>query len=175
MEKIILSSGHLIISGDFNIHVNKPLDPDTIKFHDILNSLGLKQHISEPTHKDGNTLDLLITRADDDILYGKPVVRDMISDHSAIHFDIMLTVPATKQQTVSFRKTTKIDLSSFKNDLKNEFVNHSDQVTLCDLVDQYNENVRKILDKHAPKQTKQLPTRQTQPWYNNDIREQTIK
>ena len=175
MEKVILSSGHLIISGDFNIHVNKPLDPETIKFNDILNSLGLKQHISQPTHKDGNTLDLLITRVDDDILDGEPVVMDMISDHAAIHFGINLTVPVTKHQTVTFRKINKIDIASFKNDLKDTFIDHADQVDLCDLVDQYNENIRKLLDKHAPKQTKRLPARQSQPWYNTEIRKETTK
>ncbi len=52
----------VIICGDFNIHVNKPDDPNTMKFMDILSQFNLVQHINEPTHKLGNTLDLIITR-----------------------------------------------------------------------------------------------------------------
>ncbi len=52
----------VIICGDFNIHVNKPDDPNTKKFMDILSQFNLVQHINEPTHKLGNTLDLIITR-----------------------------------------------------------------------------------------------------------------
>ncbi len=36
----------VIICGDFNIHVNKPDDPNTKKFMDILS-----QFKSSPTHK----------------------------------------------------------------------------------------------------------------------------
>ncbi len=52
----------VIICGDFNIHVNKPDDPNTKKFKDILDQFDLVQHINEPTHNLGNTLDLIITR-----------------------------------------------------------------------------------------------------------------
>ncbi len=52
----------VIICGDFNIHVNKPDDSNTEKFMDILYKFNWVQHISEPTHKLGNTLDLIITR-----------------------------------------------------------------------------------------------------------------
>ncbi len=41
----------IIICGDFNIHVNKPDDPNTKKFMDILSQFNLVQHINEPTHK----------------------------------------------------------------------------------------------------------------------------
>ncbi len=72
MEKVILITGYLIITGDFNIHINLldiPIDSlsdskqeyrrTAEKFMDILDSMGLKQHIIGPTHRSGNTLDLL--------------------------------------------------------------------------------------------------------------------
>ena len=45
-----------------NIHVDVPDDPDAIKFLDLLDSLGLAQHVKTPTHRCGHTLDLIITR-----------------------------------------------------------------------------------------------------------------
>ncbi len=47
----------VIICGDINIHVNKPDDPNTRIFMDILSQFNLVQHINEQTHKLGNTLD----------------------------------------------------------------------------------------------------------------------
>ena len=46
MESIILSSDHLFILGDLNIHMDISTDADTVKFVDLLESLGLEQHVS---------------------------------------------------------------------------------------------------------------------------------
>lgn len=49
------------MAGDFNIHLNVPLDNDAVCFLDLLSSMGLQQHIDFPTRVSGNTLDLLTT------------------------------------------------------------------------------------------------------------------
>ena len=41
--------------------------------------------------------------------------------------------------------------------------------TLCELVNQYHETLSKLLDKHAPKQTKRVQVRPPSPWMSNDI------
>ena len=51
----------LIILGDFNIHGNDNSDENAIIFMDIIMALGLEQHVYFPTHKAGNTLDLVMT------------------------------------------------------------------------------------------------------------------
>ncbi|XP_068704868.1 uncharacterized protein [Montipora foliosa] len=68
MESIILTPEPLIITGDFNIHVNNVNDSDACEFLDLLASLGLKQHVIGPTHEGGHTLDLVITRQYDQSL-----------------------------------------------------------------------------------------------------------
>ena len=42
MESIILSKDHLLILGDFNIHMDVLIDAYTVKFMDLLESLGLE-------------------------------------------------------------------------------------------------------------------------------------
>lgn len=39
-----------VITGDFNIHVNITSDNDSVKFLDLLESMGLLQHVDFPTH-----------------------------------------------------------------------------------------------------------------------------
>jgi hypothetical protein len=57
-----LCNERLVITGDFNFHVDIPTDRDAIKFLDILESYCLEQHVVGPTHVDGHTLDLIISR-----------------------------------------------------------------------------------------------------------------
>lgn len=50
-----------------NIHVDDPTDADERKLLDLLESLGLQQHVSQSTHIHGHTLDLVITRQAENI------------------------------------------------------------------------------------------------------------
>ena len=65
LETIILSPESLILTGDYNFHVDVEDDPDARAFLDLLASMGLKQHVNVPTHVSGHTLDLMITREHD--------------------------------------------------------------------------------------------------------------
>ena len=98
-------------------------------------------------------------------------MRDMLSDHAAIHCDINLTVPSPKHKSVTFRNLKKINITDFKQDLGDAFRNQAGEVDLCDLIDQYNETIGKILDKHAPEKTRKvnLSTRPIQPWYTDEL------
>ena len=60
LETIILSPESLILTGDYNFHVDVEDDPDARAFLDLLSSMGLKQHVNVPTHVSGHTLDLMI-------------------------------------------------------------------------------------------------------------------
>ena len=55
-----MSSDKLLITGDFNIHMDVPRDPDNIHFRDLLDAMGLVQHAKQHIH--GRILDLIITR-----------------------------------------------------------------------------------------------------------------
>ena len=56
------SHDHLVITGDFNIHMDVMDDVDAIKLRGLLESTGIKQHVTIPTHISKYTLDLIITR-----------------------------------------------------------------------------------------------------------------
>ena len=55
-----MSSELLLITGNFYIHVDHPCDPDCVRLLDLLESMGLQQHVDVPTHKSGHTLDLTL-------------------------------------------------------------------------------------------------------------------
>ena len=64
------SSHKNLILGDFNIHINDPTDLNASQLLDSIEALGLKQCINSPTHKNNNTLDLLMS---DELSIVKPI------------------------------------------------------------------------------------------------------
>ena len=88
VEYVKLNFKHFVFCGDFNFHLNKPNDHDTIKFMNILDTFSLKQDINLSTHKLGNTLVLLIY--DPECVTMNDIVVDSVdnlgSDHSIIYF-----------------------------------------------------------------------------------------
>ena len=45
IESLVMCNELLLICGDFNIHMDVPSDADTIRLKDLLNSMGLVQHV----------------------------------------------------------------------------------------------------------------------------------
>ena len=72
LESIVISPEPLLITGDFNIHVEELGDQDGVAFLEILESMGFLQHVDKPTHRAGRTLDLIITRQCDSVLASAP-------------------------------------------------------------------------------------------------------
>ena len=52
---------NLVITGDSNLHVNDPEDQDGEVFIGTMLALGLDQHLTFPTHRGNNTLDLVFS------------------------------------------------------------------------------------------------------------------
>ena len=83
-NNICALKGHCLLTGDFNIHTEDVLDNDTRTFNDMLGSLGMINHITFPTHKQGHTLDLVIEE-EDNLLIVNITRGHLISDHHLIH------------------------------------------------------------------------------------------
>ena len=50
LESTVFTASHLLITRDFNIHIDVTDDPDALRLHDLLESTGLEQHVTVPTH-----------------------------------------------------------------------------------------------------------------------------
>jgi hypothetical protein len=85
IEFVNTMASKIIILGDINLHVNIPSKPEVSHFLTTLDNAGFQQHIHEPTHVNGNTLDLVISRADEDLVTNCSV-EARLSDHNVSHF-----------------------------------------------------------------------------------------
>ncbi len=54
-----------LIVGDYNIHDDNTNDALGLAFTDLINSFGVKQNVTEPTHRFNHTLDLIISHGID--------------------------------------------------------------------------------------------------------------
>ena len=82
LEQIMAeSTGHLLISGDFNLHVDDPCSIYANRFNEILESCNLKQHVTGATHAKGHTLDLVISKKDNPLITEIKIFDPVISDH----------------------------------------------------------------------------------------------
>ena len=84
LEDLISSPSELIITGDFNFHVDDPNSPSGYSFLSLLDTFGLSQLVSFPTHTAGHTLDLLITRSSSTLFSDIDYACPSLSGHHAI-------------------------------------------------------------------------------------------
>ena len=151
LESAVLCTDQLLITGDFNIHVDVTDDVDAVKLQELLESTGLQQHVNVPTHIRGHTLDLIITRHSENIVTSPPRTDYIFSDHMPVHCNLLVNKPRLKKTHISYRKVKSINVDALCNDLSNsDLCKNMLSMELNDLVDCYNHTLSSSLDRHAP-------------------------
>ena len=90
LPHVLTNHNNIIIAGDFNLHVNDE-NMDATVFIDMMEAMGLQQHVTYPTHKSDNILDLVFTE-----LITQRHIKDLscgsfVSDHCMM--DFITTIP----------------------------------------------------------------------------------
>ena len=162
----------VILAGDFNLHLDKPQDSNVSKFLDILDSANLLQHITTPTHKRGHTLDLLISRAEENLVHDIKVLPDIYSDHRVITSTLNYSKPPITDVLVTYRAVKNIDYNKLQSDIAELFPNPDafDGLRLETLVTTYHESLSSTYDKYAPIITRSIKYRPHAPWFTNELR-----
>ena len=170
LENYALAKNRLIICGDFNIHVDNKSDKATHKFNSILTDFGLVQHASVPTHLSGHTLDLVITRANDEFMTDTPNTNELFSDHFDVKFHYDLKNNDDGPTFSSFRKLKNIDVEHFKCELAG--LNSIDYSAhdLDSLLSVYSTTMQSALDKVAPIRKKRIKTQTLKPWIDEEVK-----
>ena len=71
---------HHVILGDFNVHFESIADSFACSFRDLTEHYCYAQHVFEPTHNGGHTLDLIFSRSNE-MLVSSVVVQDLSLIH----------------------------------------------------------------------------------------------
>ena len=153
----ILSSftSSVFISGDFNIHVDRPSNFYTVKLLELIHSFNLHQLVSFPTHVHGHTLDLFICAQDSKLLSNCIPVSVGLSDHSAVLCRIATedTPVRPKDSPRTLRNFKSFNSVQFCNDVLSIGLLAVTDVPLDLYLNVFNSTLGKILDIHAPFKT----------------------
>ena len=104
------------ITGDITIHFQTVDETNTKRMNEILDSFGLVQHVSEPTHEHEGILDVVITSIDQPPTFVS--VDDVgISDHMLLTWPVKLTQPSPVYVTTSRRNWKDFDFELFVRQL----------------------------------------------------------
>ena len=103
--------GKLILIGDFNVHWDSVDDSEDVKLATLLDSYNLVQHVTGPTHKAGHTLDLVISRKEDDLVASCDT-GDFVSDHNTIRVTLNCSRKHPPRKTVTYRNVKSINRST---------------------------------------------------------------
>lgn len=161
----------LIISGDFNIHVDNPTLPECSSFSTVLDCTDLVQHVHFPTHKLGHTLDLLLSRSSSSLISNVEWTIPFISDHYAIH--ATLSIPSASRLpriTKLVRSFSKIDTNSLSSDILRSELHSTHPSSLDTYLLLFTSTLTSLLDKHAPLKSVTYCQRTTQPFFTPTIR-----
>ena len=174
----VTTTAEIIIVGDLNLHLDITTNPHTRRFINLLACSGLKQHVNDPTHILGHTLDILITRDTSDVVSNVEVLDiglsdndgNVIRDHYAITCLITQPSPATSRKNVSYRKLKSINLDSFHNDIQASSSLNDYSGTLNETTTRYVSSLNDLIDKHAPLPQRTITVRPHARWYNEQLR-----
>ena len=172
-EYVQMHFKHYIICGDLNVHVNKVHDQTTIKFNNMLDTFSLSQSVQGPTHKLGNTLDLIIHDPDKVNVSNIHIDdKDRISDHFSIFFDINREIQNSGQKSISYRNIKNVNTVNLSNDLERNtacFLENCDSNNFHSSFELFNNLVANTVDDHAPLTTRIINNDDRPPWMDNEF------
>ncbi|XP_033112549.1 uncharacterized protein LOC117113348 [Anneissia japonica] len=165
---------NLLITGDFNLHIDKSDNPQTIHFLDILDSTNFVQLINSPTHRLGHILDLIVTN-NPSVILSTSVHQNNLSDHFVLQVDVDVSKSSVLKKEIIFRSFKDIKLDVLKTSLLSAFStffnNGSTAANVNSVVCNYNLRLRMLRDKLAPEKKKTITIRSKSQWYTDDCRD----
>ena len=99
--------GKLMLTSDFNIHMELMKDPDTITFMDFLDCFNPQNHVNFSTHIQHHHLDLVISDVSYSIVSSSNPGH-LLSDHQFIHVKLHINKPVPLNTKISYRKIISI-------------------------------------------------------------------
>ena len=105
----------IVIAGDLNIHIEKESDAAGIRLLDLLGSFDCVQHISEPTHAAGGTLDHVYTRSGEAVVDVGVESAGSLSDHSFITWRLRFIPESSSSHEEECQALEKLGSSCFSS------------------------------------------------------------
>ena len=172
LQDIYTKTENCIILGDLNVHVDDTSDSEAKAFLETLKALNLTQHVTEPTHIGGHTLDLVISKENDRNISCVSVGDCPFGDHSYVSTELQFSNLGPVRKILKYRNTKHFDVERFDQEVKLDGLESRLMVSsdVNDMVEDYNNTLKNILNKQCPLITKEIILRPHTEWYTDVIR-----
>ena len=114
----VMTYNNIIITGDFNLHVNEEDDPEIQVFINTITALGLNQVVDIETHNQGNHLDLVLAEELSKLKIANCFPGPYLSDHCTVETILTQNREDMLRKSVINRKLQNIAQQQFITDLK---------------------------------------------------------
>ena len=162
---------NFIIAGDFNIQINNKENPEIEQFIKMMETLGLKQTVDFPTHNSGNTIDLIFTEYLTNLELKNISSGPSFSDHHTILVNVNIHKQKVKRIEKSFQNWKKGDLDKLCDKLDLNNLDYNTEY-LPQFLNEFENKITEVLNSEVPMKLCKKIERNTQPWFNEDLRTQ---
>ena len=154
-DQYTTTPGNFIITGDWNLHYDRPNDTDVSRLRTLLHDNRLWRVIDEPIHRHGHTLDWLVVR--EDRTRQQAGVLDLaLAEHKAVFYELSFGNPTRRKRSVTSRNQKRINLQGFRSDVNSFLAATVNEHHHSSAVEDYNSGLSKILDQHGPLITRHI-------------------
>jgi Reverse transcriptase (RNA-dependent DNA polymerase)/Endonuclease-reverse transcriptase len=167
--------GHVVFCGDFNCPGLSDTSIDA-RLEELLTSFNYFQHVNDVTRRGsqttGNILDLVISRADSNIITSDVAVKEVaFSDHSLVLFKLRLSCKCASSRQFNFRDLKRLDAERFNDLLRRSTITTSPPTDVDMYLSQFESDVINALEIVAPLQTrtKRVGHKPTAKWMTAEV------
>ena len=170
LDRISVLNEDVVVSGDFNIRLDRVDDVNSQIFGSILTDHVFAQHVDRPTHEKGGVLDAVAIRSSSPAPFIE-TINTGFSDHFLLRWASTMMRPPPVYKT-SLRRCWRIfNLDAFLEQLRTSSLVCDAVNDLNVAVDEYNTELSAILDRQLPLKLTRSRARPSDPWFDDDLRE----
>lgn len=173
LELLAISSGHILIAGDFNIHIERPNEPSSRQLLELFDSYGFDCCVHSPTHALGGTLDIVFCRT----AFGSLDVHiedPGLSDHYLLCWSLPIRKPTPIYVSVSYRPWKQLNITDLKASIYDSPLCKSTawaELDVNELANLFDSTLMDIVNRLVPLRNKSIPKRTSDPWFDQECRE----
>ena len=156
-----------VLLGDFSLHVRDDDDIDSTIFLDTIEAMGLYQHVTFPTHKQGNTLDLVISELGSMSKVMTTSPGPYLTDHRAVISTLNVKSIQPKRQQKEVRKLNAVKTEQWEKEFNPTNVTLTSNLEAD--IESLSTEFRRVLDTLAPVKNCSVSLKPKKPWFNKEL------
>ena len=156
-----------ILVGDFNLHIRNDNDIDSTIFLDTIEAMGLYQHVAFATHKQGNTLDLVISELGGTSKVMTTSLGPYLTDHSAVISTLNVKSVQSKRLQKKVRRLNAVTTEQWEKEFNPANVLLTSNLEVD--VESLSKEFRRVLDTLASMQNCSVSLKPKKPWFNKEL------